>query len=65
MKLHLIVKGLWATIEEATNVLVDDANKPTVMIFIWRNIHDALHTEYITKEDPRAFWLTLADHFDY
>ncbi|KAM2886321.1 hypothetical protein COP2_013402 [Malus domestica] len=35
------------------------------MIFIRRHIHDALQTEYLAEEDPRALWVSLADHFDH
>ena len=30
-----------------------------------RGWHDALQTEYLAKEDPRALWVALADHFDH
>ncbi|XP_070672610.1 uncharacterized protein [Malus domestica] len=66
VKLHLTAKGIRATIEAPTdNKPVDEAQKATTMIFIRRHIHDALETEYLTKEDPRTFWLALADHFDH
>ncbi|CAN6722095.1 unnamed protein product [Malus baccata var. baccata] len=29
------------------------------------HIHDALQIEYLVEEDPRALWVTLADHFDH
>ncbi|KAM1411734.1 hypothetical protein TB2_023848 [Malus domestica] len=31
------------------------------MIFIRRHIYDALQTEYLAEEDPRALWVALAD----
>lgn len=51
VKLHLTIKSLRATIEEATDELVGEANKAIAMIFIRRNIHDALEIKYLAKED--------------
>ncbi|XP_009376321.2 uncharacterized protein LOC103965028 [Pyrus x bretschneideri] len=66
VKLHLIAKGIRATIEAPiANKPVDEAQKATAMIFIRRHIHDALQTKYLTEEDPHTFWLALADHFDH
>ncbi|XP_070681173.1 uncharacterized protein [Malus domestica] len=66
MKLHLIAKGIRATIEEPIDdEPINEAEKAIVMIFIRRHIHDALQTEYLAKEDPHTFWLALADRFDH
>ncbi|KAB2631603.1 hypothetical protein D8674_009122 [Pyrus ussuriensis x Pyrus communis] len=65
VKLHLIAKNLHPTIEDETNNPVGRAEKSTAMIFIRRHIHDALQTEYLAEEDPRALWVALADHFDH
>ncbi|XP_068314965.1 uncharacterized protein [Pyrus communis] len=66
VKLYLIAKGIRATIEALIdNKPADYAKKANAMIFIRRHIHDVLQTEYLTKEDPRTFWLTLADRFDH
>ncbi|KAM1411984.1 hypothetical protein ACFXTO_024787 [Malus domestica] len=65
VKLHLIAKGIKATIETSiANKPVDEAQKATAMIFIRINIHDALQTEYLTEDDPRTLWLALVDHFE-
>ncbi|KAM1123528.1 hypothetical protein ACFX19_004998 [Malus domestica] len=65
VKLHLTAKNLRPAIEEATDAPVGEAEKATAMIFIRRHIHDALQTEYLAEEDPRALWVTLADRFDH
>ncbi|KAM1492152.1 hypothetical protein ACFXTH_024199 [Malus domestica] len=65
VKLHLTAKNLRSAIEEATDKPVGEAEKATAMIFIRRHIHDALQTEYLAKEDPRALWVALADRFDH
>ncbi|KAM2394258.1 hypothetical protein ACFX1X_037518 [Malus domestica] len=54
VKLHLTAKNLHPAIEEATDKPVGEAEKATAMIFIRRHIHDALQTEYLAEEDPRA-----------
>ena len=54
MKLHLIAKNLRPAIEDETNNPVGEAEKATAMIFIRRHVHDALQTEYLAEEDPRA-----------
>ncbi|KAM2844849.1 hypothetical protein COP1_027363 [Malus domestica] len=64
VKLHLTTKNLCPTIEEATDEPIGEVEKATAMIFIRRHIHDALQTEYLAGEDPRALWVALADHFD-
>ncbi|KAM2194238.1 hypothetical protein ACFX1R_028403 [Malus domestica] len=61
VKLHLTAKNLRPAIEEATDKPVGEAEKATAMIFIRRHIHDALQTEYLAEEDPRALWVALAD----
>ncbi|CAN6705914.1 unnamed protein product [Malus baccata var. baccata] len=65
VKLHLTTKNLRPAIEEATDAPVGEAEKATAMIFIRRHIHDALQTEYLVEEDPRALWVALADRFDH
>ncbi|CAN6678525.1 unnamed protein product [Malus baccata var. baccata] len=65
VKLHLTAKNLRPAIEEATDAPVGEAEKATAMIFIRRHIHDALQTEYLAEEDPRALWVALADRFDH
>ena len=66
VKLNLTTKGIRATIEEPTDANpLDKAQKATTMIFIRRHIHDALQTEYLAEEDPRALWVTLANRFDH
>ena len=65
VKLHLTTKNLRPPIEDKTDNLVGKAEKDTAMIFIQRHIHDALQTEYLAEEDPRALWVTLADHFGH
>ena len=65
VKRHLTAKNLCPTIEEKMNNLVGEADKATVMIFIRRHIHDALQTEYLVEEDPRALWVALTDRFDH
>ncbi|KAM1400606.1 hypothetical protein ACFX2F_027864 [Malus domestica] len=65
VKLHLTTKNLRPAIEEATTEPVGEAEKATAMIFIRRHIHDALQTEYLAEEDPRALWVALADRFDH
>ncbi|KAM2396760.1 hypothetical protein ACFX1X_033937 [Malus domestica] len=65
VKLHLTAKNLRPAIEEATDKPVGEAEKATAMIFIRRHIHDALQTEYLAEEDPRALWVALADRFDH
>ena len=55
MKIYLTAKNLRPTLLKVeTDNLVGDAKKATAMIFIRRHIHDALQTEYLVKEDPRA-----------
>ncbi|KAB2625852.1 hypothetical protein D8674_017512 [Pyrus ussuriensis x Pyrus communis] len=54
VKLHLIAQNLHPTIEEEMDNPVSEAKKTNVMIFIQRHIHDALQTEYLAEEDPRA-----------
>ncbi|KAM2694199.1 hypothetical protein EV2_008291 [Malus domestica] len=61
VKLHLTAKNLRLAIEEATDAPVGEAEKATAMIFIRRHIHDALQTEYLAEEDPRALWVALPD----
>ena len=63
VKLHLIAKNLLPVIKEARDEPVCEAEKATAMIFIRRHIHDALQTEYLAEEYPRALWVALADHF--
>ncbi|XP_068309710.1 uncharacterized protein [Pyrus communis] len=65
VKLYLIAKNLRLTIEEEIDNPVGEAEKTTVMIFIQRHIHDALQTEYLVEEDPRALWVALVDRFDH
>ncbi|KAM1179892.1 hypothetical protein ACFX2J_018873 [Malus domestica] len=65
VKLHLTTKNLSPTIEEEMDNPVGEAEKATDMIFIQRHIHDALQTEYLAEEEPRALWVALADHFDH
>ncbi|XP_068312516.1 uncharacterized protein [Pyrus communis] len=65
VKLHLTAKNLRLAIEEETDNPVSEAKKANAMIFIRRHIHDALQTEYLAEEDPRALWFTLADRFDH
>ena len=65
VKLHFTAKNLRPVFEEETDNHVGEAEKATVMIFIRRNIHDALQTEYLAEEDPRALWVALADLFDH
>ena len=65
MKLHLTAKNLYPAIEEEMDHLVGEAEKATAMIFIRRHIHEALQTEYLAEEDPRALQVTLADRFDH
>ncbi|KAB2635359.1 hypothetical protein D8674_025893 [Pyrus ussuriensis x Pyrus communis] len=56
MKLHLTVKNLHPTIEDETDNHIGEAEKAMAMIFIRRHVHDALQTEYLAEEDPRALW---------
>ncbi|KAM2711816.1 hypothetical protein EV1_031897 [Malus domestica] len=66
VKLHLTAKSLRTTIEEPIDdEPVDEAQKATAIIFTRRHIHDALQTEYLAEEDPRTFWLALADRFNH
>ncbi|XP_070667390.1 uncharacterized protein [Malus domestica] len=65
MKFHLTTKNLHHAIEDETDNPVGEVEKTTAMIFIQRHIHDALQTEYLAKEDPRALWVTLVDRFDH
>ncbi|XP_068337710.1 uncharacterized protein [Pyrus communis] len=65
VKLHLIVKNLHPAIEDKMDNLVGEAKKANAMIFIRRHIHDALQTEYLANEDPRALWVALVDRFDH
>ncbi|XP_070660631.1 uncharacterized protein [Malus domestica] len=65
VKLHLTAKNLRSAIEEETDNPVSKAEKATDMIFIRRHIHNALQTEYLAEEDPRALWVALNDHFDH
>ena len=65
MKLHLTAKNLCPAIEDEMDNLVGEVEKATAMIFIRRHIHDALQTEYLAEDDPRALYVTLADHFDH
>ncbi|RXH88956.1 hypothetical protein DVH24_000555 [Malus domestica] len=65
VKLHLTAKNLRPTIEEEIDNPIGEAKKVTAMIFIRRYIHDALQTEYLAEEDPRALWVALADHLDH
>ena len=64
VKFHLTAKNLHPAIEDETDNLVGEVEKAIAMIFIRRHIHDALQTEYLAEEDPRAIWVTLADCFD-
>ncbi|XP_068322815.1 uncharacterized protein [Pyrus communis] len=65
VKLYLTAKNLRPTIKEKTDNPVGKAEKAIVMIFIQRHIHDALQTEYLDENDPRALWVALADRFDH
>ncbi|KAM1362500.1 hypothetical protein PS1_027850 [Malus domestica] len=65
VKLHLTAKNLCLAIKDETDNLISEVEKVIAMIFIQRHIHDALQTEYLTEEDPRALWITLADRFDH
>ncbi|CAN6691576.1 unnamed protein product [Malus baccata var. baccata] len=65
VKLHLTTKNLRTAIKDETNNPVGEAEKVTTMIFIRRHIHNALQTEYLAEEDPRALWVALADRFDH
>ncbi|KAM2470222.1 hypothetical protein EV1_045026 [Malus domestica] len=65
VKLHLTAKNLRPAIEDETDNLVGKAEKSNAMIFIGRHIHDALQIEYLAEDDPRAFWIILADRFDH
>ncbi|KAM1438922.1 hypothetical protein ACFXTO_012843 [Malus domestica] len=65
MKFHLTTKNLHHAIEDETDNPVGEVEKTTAMIFIQRHIHDALQTEYLAKEDPRALRVTLVDRFDH
>ena len=65
VKLHLTAKNLHPAIKEETDNPLGEVEKATIMIFIRRHIHDALQTEYLAEEDPRALWVALADHFDH
>ncbi|XP_070668169.1 uncharacterized protein [Malus domestica] len=66
VKLYFTAKSLKATIEELIdNEPANEAKKATAMIFIQRHIYDAPQTEYLPEEDPRTFWLALADHFNH
>ncbi|KAM2472180.1 hypothetical protein FF2_046475 [Malus domestica] len=65
VKLHLTAKNLRPDIEEETDNPIGKAEKATDMIFIRRHIHNALQTEYLAEEDPRALWVALNDHFDH
>ncbi|XP_068329742.1 uncharacterized protein [Pyrus communis] len=65
MKLHLTAKNLHPAIKEEIDNPIGEVEKATVMIFIRRHIHDALQTEYLAEEDPRALWVALADCFDH
>ncbi|XP_068309912.1 uncharacterized protein [Pyrus communis] len=65
VKLHLTAKNLHPAIGDERDNPVGEVKKSTAMIFIRRHIHDALQTEYLAEEDPRALWVTLADRFDH
>ncbi|XP_068304309.1 uncharacterized protein [Pyrus communis] len=65
VELHFTAKNLRPAIKEETDNPVGKAKKATSMIFIRRHIHDALQTEYLVKEDPRALWVALVDRFDH
>ncbi|XP_068304371.1 uncharacterized protein [Pyrus communis] len=65
VKLHLTTKNLHPTIEEKTDNPVGEVEKSIAMIFIRRHIHDALQTEYLAEEDPRALWVALANRFNH
>ena len=65
MKLHPTAKNLRASIEAETDNPVGETKKVTAMIFIRRHIDDALKTEYLAEEDPRALWVTLANRFEH
>ncbi|CAN6695664.1 unnamed protein product [Malus baccata var. baccata] len=64
-KFYLTTKNLRPANEEERNNPVGKAEKANAMIFIRRHIYDALQTEYLAKEDPRALWVTLADRFNH
>ncbi|XP_068328120.1 uncharacterized protein [Pyrus communis] len=66
VKLHLIAKGIRATIEASVDdKLVDEVQMANAIIFIRRHIHDAIQIKYLVEEDPRTLWLSLADFFDH
>ena len=65
VKLHLTAKNLRPAIEDETDNPIGEYEKATAMIFILRHIHDALQTDNLVEQDPRALWVALADHFDH
>ena len=65
MKLHPTAKNLFPAIEDEMDNPVGEAEKAIAMIFIRRHIHNALQTEYLDEEDPRALWVALAYRFDH
>ncbi|XP_048421244.1 uncharacterized protein LOC125468828 [Pyrus x bretschneideri] len=60
IKIHLKTGNLGETIRDENSATSQDWSK--VMIFIRRHIDEGLNSEYLTVENPLAFWKTLYNH---